>query len=137
MVGVALSLQEGGGAVAINIFAAPSLGVTELVPAMMVVMAGSAMTLPNSLTLALEHHAAEAGVATGVLGLFQYSLAACIPPLVGLAGGYGNGIPVGVTVLTGGAIGMIAYLTLSRPRQDLRAEGGEPVNVSVNEFAAT
>jgi DHA1 family bicyclomycin/chloramphenicol resistance-like MFS transporter len=114
-------LQLSGAAAALAVFASPHAGIAVLVPAMVAVFAGVGIILPNTLALALEHHASEAGVAAGLVGVVQYGVGATMAPLVGLAGA-ASGVPVGVAIVSCAVTGFLAFGVLARPTVEAPAD---------------
>ena len=110
-----LLLQFLGAAVVLGLFLSAQLGIAPVIPAMLVVFVGVGMIVPNTLTLALEEHATEAGVAAGLIGIVQYGLGAAIAPLMGVAGNE-SGAPIGVALLSCAVVGFLSYGVIARQR---------------------
>ncbi len=81
--GVGMSLLGGLGLLGAVVTGA---GLAGMLPALWVVVASVGLVMPNATALALMDYPRDAGSASGILGVMQYSFGAAAAPLVGIAG---------------------------------------------------
>lgn len=110
----ALAVQAAMGAMLV-VTTLIGLGPWPLFATLLVMLPCWAFSTPNALALALAGHPSRAGAASALLGLAQYSAAAVLVPLVGLAG-RGTGLPMAIAVLTLGLVALTALRLGGGPR---------------------
>ncbi|WP_233550873.1 multidrug effflux MFS transporter [Amnibacterium setariae] len=92
----------------------PAPLVAVLIP-LGVFMTACGFTFPSVQVLGLLRHGEEAGTAASLLGVSNFGLAACIPPIVGLLGS-SSASSIGLIAVVGGTCAATALLVLVRPR---------------------
>jgi MFS transporter, DHA1 family, multidrug resistance protein len=65
---------------------AAGIGLAGIVPALFLLVASLGFILPNATALALADHPTVAGTASGLIGVFTFTVGAIAAPLVGIAG---------------------------------------------------
>jgi MFS transporter, DHA1 family, multidrug resistance protein len=79
------------------------IGLAGIIPSFFVLVASIGMIIPNATALALAPHARVAGSASGLIGIFQFTVGALAAPLVGVAG-TDSAYPMAIVIaLLGGA----------------------------------
>jgi DHA1 family bicyclomycin/chloramphenicol resistance-like MFS transporter len=93
------------------------LGLWAIIPCLFVMMATWGVIPANLIALALNDHAATAGSASALLGLFQYGIGGLVAPIVGI-GGEKSGLSMALVILTlsVSAVFSITLLTQSTTR---------------------
>jgi len=71
-------------------------GLTALVAALFVAVAGIGFVPSNGVALALEHHGADAGTASALIGVVQFTIGGLAAPLPGVAGATALPMALGV-----------------------------------------
>lgn len=104
------------GATLIVVLDLAGAGVAGLIPSLMVFTFGFGLSMPCVQTLALAHHAREAGTAASLLGALNMSIAGLISPVVGLFR-IEDAIPMGVVMLACGALALAALWLVVQPRR--------------------
>ncbi len=107
----------------INLLGATSLAVTVLtglslpylLGSLFVMVSALGLIFPTATAMALADHPHQAGTASSLLGLGQFTAGAIAAPLVGLAGER-SAVPLGLTALTVSVLATLAFWTLARPR---------------------
>jgi DHA1 family bicyclomycin/chloramphenicol resistance-like MFS transporter len=91
------------GSVLLTIAVLAGAGIAGVIPTLWLAVAGLGFIPSNAVTLALEPHAAEAGTASALIGVLQFTAGAIAAPLAGVAGE--SAVPM--------AIGMLAFSSAS------------------------
>ncbi|WP_206832028.1 multidrug effflux MFS transporter [Alicyclobacillus fructus] len=104
-VGVILAALGGLGLLASVLL---GLGLAGILPSLFVLVScvGVVSTLGSS--LAMQHHAKQAGSAAGLIGVFQLLLGAATTPLVGLGGSH-DSLPMGVVIAVADVGALVWY----------------------------
>jgi DHA1 family bicyclomycin/chloramphenicol resistance-like MFS transporter len=90
-----LTMLAGGALVVLAVVADAGLG--ALVAALFIAVAGIGFVPSNGVALALEHHGADAGTASALIGVVQFTIGGLAAPLPGLAGA--TALPMALGVL--------------------------------------
>jgi MFS transporter, DHA1 family, multidrug resistance protein len=85
-----------GGALVVLVVVADA-GLAALVAALFVAVAGIGFVPSNGVALALEHHGADAGTASALIGVVQFTIGGLAAPLPGVAGA--TALPMALGVL--------------------------------------
>jgi DHA1 family bicyclomycin/chloramphenicol resistance-like MFS transporter len=98
------------GSVAVLGVTAGGAGLWPLLIALMVMMAGNGLAMPNGIAAAMTGQASALGAASALLGLGQFGLGALLGPLVGIAGP-DNALPMGIIMAACGvaALGVVRW----------------------------
>ncbi len=116
--GLAVNLA-GAGCLATTVLL--DLGLGFLVPSLFVMVSALGLVFPTSTALAMAGYPQQAGAASSLLGLGQFTFGAAVAPLVGIAG-EDTAVPLGVVAVVVSALASLAFLTLVRPAVRARAE---------------
>lgn len=109
-----------GGVLLLAAALARPASVVWLVLPLFLVVSFIGFVMPNSTALALADHPRAAGTASALLGAFQFVIGAVTGPLVGLAGS-ASAVPMALIILLATGSATTVLLTLTRPRECLRA----------------
>jgi len=90
-----LTMLAGGALVVLAVVA--DAGLAALVAALFVAVAGIGFVPSNGVALALEHHGADAGTASALIGVVQFMIGGLAAPLPGIAGA--TALPMALGVL--------------------------------------
>jgi DHA1 family bicyclomycin/chloramphenicol resistance-like MFS transporter len=82
------------------------------------------LVFPTATSLALANHPEVAGSASGLLGVLQFVLGACIAPLVGVFSN-GTAVPMAAVICALACLALVAYRVLTTPRRS-RPAGRRP-----------
>lgn len=91
------------------------LGLPALLVGLFLVVSSVGLVMPNATALALAGRPEQAGSASALLGVMQFSFGALAAPLVG-ATGSGSALPMAALMCGLTLAGLLAYLVLARPR---------------------
>ena len=89
-----LTMLAGGALVVLAVVA--DAGLAALVAALFVAVAGIGFVPSNGVALALEHHGADAGTASALIGVVQFTIGGLAAPLPGIAGATALPMALGV-----------------------------------------
>lgn len=103
-------------AAAIVVLDLAGLGVTGLVPPLVVFAFAFGLSMPCVQTLALMDHPNEAGTAASLLGALNMSIAGAVAPIVGLFR-VTDAVPMGIAMLVCGLLAVASLWLVVRPRQ--------------------
>ncbi|WOQ70111.1 multidrug effflux MFS transporter [Microbacterium limosum] len=115
MLAVGQGMLLGAGIVLVVLSAAGILQVWSFLALVIPLCAGTGLIMSNATALALARADGRRGAGSALLGAGQFTTAAALSPLVGLAG-EGTAVPMAVIVVTCGAIGILAAARAARPR---------------------
>jgi DHA1 family bicyclomycin/chloramphenicol resistance-like MFS transporter len=90
-----LTMLAGGALLLLGVLA--DAGLAAVVATLFVAVAGIGFVPSNGVALALEHHGADAGTASALIGVVQFTIGALAAPLPGLAGA--TALPMALGVL--------------------------------------
>ena len=90
------------------------IGIWPFIPIFVLQIAGLSLVSPNATAGALQHYPHMAGVASSLMGVIQFGLAALFGAIVGQLIGQSL-LPMIVLMATGGVASVIAYWLLVRP----------------------
>jgi DHA1 family bicyclomycin/chloramphenicol resistance-like MFS transporter len=85
------------GSVAVLVVTVAGAGLWALLVALMVMMLGNGLAMPNGVAAAMIGQGSALGAASALLGLGQFGLGALLGPLVGIAGAH-NALPMGIVM---------------------------------------
>ena len=98
-------------------------GLAALVAALFVAVAGIGFVPSNGVALALEHHGADAGTASALIGVVQFTIGGLAAPLPGVAGATALPMALGVIGFAVAALVTVRVVVGLRPRRT-RPRGG-------------
>ncbi len=102
LLGVGVVASACGGFALLAVVVA-GIGLAGIIPSFFLLVASIGMIIPNATALALAPHARVAGSASGLIGIFQFTVGALAAPLVGVAG-TNSAYPMAIVIaLLGGA----------------------------------
>jgi len=99
------------------ITAASAHSLLVFAPAMFVYVASVGLIMPNGTALALDRHPEIAGTASAALGAVQSLVGSLAAPVVGVAGGEHDALPMASVILVCAALALAAVVFLARPRR--------------------
>jgi DHA1 family bicyclomycin/chloramphenicol resistance-like MFS transporter len=79
---------------------------------LVIVMASTGFTGPNSVTLGLVRHPEAAGAGSALFGILQFGVGALVAPLVGI-GGAGSALPMAALIVAGAVGALLPFLLLA------------------------
>jgi DHA1 family bicyclomycin/chloramphenicol resistance-like MFS transporter len=104
------------GGVALAISVAAGLGLTGVLPALFLVVAGQGLILPNTAALAMSGRPRNvAGSASALLGLTQFAIGGAAAPLAGIAGSH-TAVPMAAAIAALSVTAILVAATTTRPR---------------------
>jgi DHA1 family bicyclomycin/chloramphenicol resistance-like MFS transporter len=123
LLGVSLSLAGGLTMVATALLG--GVGVLAVIFPMILFLTGMGLVFPNAMAGALGPFPRAAGAASALLGFFQMTAAAASSVVAGLLA-HTTQLPMALSITAVSAAAFLAFITLSWPHRNVKAEDREP-----------
>lgn len=110
VVGLAVALLDG---MALVLAASVGAALPVLVPLLFLTVSSASLIMPTATALGLAHQGAHSGMASGVMGMFQFGVAGAVAPVVSYGGA--TALTMAITMAVTAAAALAVHVVALRP----------------------